>query len=278
MRAANQLMLLKLGGEVIAGPYLAALAADVAVLVTEGVRLVIVHGGGPQASDLQRRLGQIPRIVAGERVTDEATLEVMKMVVAGKVNVDLCAALLRAGAKPVGLHGASARVIEAVKRAPKKVSVGGVETLVDYGAVGEVIGINHALLSLLLDDGFVPVVACLGADASGNVFNINGDTVARSLGVALGADSMFVITDVPGVLRDVGDRSSRIPRLTRAEGRAAIKEGVVTGGMIPKLEECFATLEAGIHAVHILGRVGPGDLAREAREPGSVGTVLILSS
>ena len=276
MRAADELMLLKLGGEVIAGPHLRALATDVATLVTEGVRLVIVHGGGPQASELQRRLGQTPRIIGGERVTDEAALEVMKMAVAGKVNVDLCAALLAAGAKPVGLHGASARVIDAVKRPPKRANVDGVDTLVDYGAVGEVVGINRTLLTLLLDGGFVPVVACLGANAAGNVFNINGDTVARSLGVALGAASMFVITDVPGVLRDVRDRSSRIPRLTRDEGRQAIRDGIVTGGMTLKLEECFATLEAGIGAIHIFGRPAPGDLAREASEPGSVGTVILL--
>jgi acetylglutamate kinase len=145
---------------------------------------------------------------------------------------------------------------------------------VDLGLVGDVTGVGKDLISLLIDRGYVPVLACLGAGAGGEVFNINADTVANQVAIALGAD-LFLISDVPGVLRDVTDPSSRIPRLTIDEGRSLIASGAVTRGMIPKLEESFAALGEGVRAIHILGRLAPGDLVREGSAPGSVGTVLI---
>ena len=171
---------IKLGGEVVSGPHMGTLAADVAELSDEGTRIIIVHGGGPQATALQKALGQTPNIVAGRRITDAETLDVMKMVVAGKVNVDLCSALLAKGARPVGLHGASSNIIRAKKRAPHIVSGGGPEPI-DFGHVGDVVGVNRELLALLSDAGYVPVVACLGADSSGAIFNINADVVANHL-------------------------------------------------------------------------------------------------
>ena len=267
-------IVLKLGGDVVAGPYLGAIATDVAALARAGTPVVLVHGGGPQATALQKQLGQSPNIVGGRRITDEATLDVMKMTLAGKVNVDLCAALVAAGARPVGLHGASSCVIRAVKRPPRVVSGGGPDPI-DFGFVGDVTGLHHELLSLLLGAGYVPVLACLGADEAGHVYNINADVVANQSAIALGARSLFLVTDVPAVLRDVADPSSRIPHLSLADGKKAIADGVVTKGMIPKLEESFAAIAAGVRAVHIVGRLQPGDLAREAADPGSVGTVLI---
>ncbi len=262
----------KLGGEVIGSAALSVVAPDLAEL-SRRTHLVVVHGGGPQANDLQGRLGMTPRKVAGRRVTDEATLDVMKMVVAGKLNVDLCAALVAAGARPVGLHGASARVIASTRR-PPKVYAGAGPDPVDLGLVGDVDGVGKELLALLLDAGYVPVLACLGAGADGAVFNINADTVANRVAIELGAD-LVLVSDVPGVLRDVTDPSSRIARLTIAEGRALIASGVVTKGMIPKLEESFAALEEGVRAIHIVGRLAPGDLVREGGDPGSIGTVLV---
>ncbi|WP_394838335.1 acetylglutamate kinase [Pendulispora rubella] len=267
-------IVLKLGGDVVAGPYLGAIATDVVALARSGTPVVLVHGGGPQATALQKQLGQTPNIVGGRRITDQATLDVMKMTLAGKVNVDLCAALVAAGARPVGLHGASSCVIRAVKRPPLVVSGGGPDPI-DFGFVGDVTGLHHELLSLLLGAGYVPVLACLGADEAGNVYNINADVVANQSAIALGARSLFLVTDVPAVLRDVADPTSRIPRLSLADGKKAIADGVVTKGMIPKLEESFAAIAAGVRAVHIVGRLQPGDLAREAAEPGSVGTVLV---
>ena len=265
---------IKLGGDVVAGPFMSAIAADVAALRAEGRAIVIVHGGGPQATELQKKLGQTPNIVAGRRVTDDATLDVMKMIVAGKVNVDLCAKLHAAGARPVGLHGASAGAIAATKRPPKVMAGAGPEPI-DYGHVGDVTGVDKALLSTLVAAGYVPVLACLGADPAGRVFNINADTVANRVAVALDAQALVLVTDVPGVLRDVADPSSRIARLSRAEGEKAISDGVITKGMIPKVEESFAAIAEGVRSVVVVGKLGAGDLARAVREPGSVGTVLV---
>lgn len=269
-----ELFVIKLGGEVIAGPELPAIAADVAELTKLGGRIVMVHGGGPQATKLQEALGQTPVQIAGRRVTDAATLDVMKMVVAGKLNVDLCAALLGAGALPVGLHGASACIVEAEKRPPKVYSGAGPDP-VDLGLVGDVKTVRHDLIDLLLSRGYIPVVACLGANRRGDVFNINADIVGNRMAVELRADGLILVSDVPGVLRDVNDPSSRIRSLTMREGRALINEGAVTKGMIVKLEESFAALLSGVRRIHIVGRLGPGDLAREAHTPGSVGTVLL---
>lgn len=272
--AAKKPVVVKLGGEVVAGPYMAAIAADIAEMRERGTAVVVVHGGGPQATDLQRRLGQTPTIVGGRRVTDEATLDVMKMVVAGKVNVDLCSALLAAGARPVGLHGASARAV-AAKRRPPKVITGAGPDPVDLGFVGDVVGINDTLLSVLIDAGFVPVLACLGADETGQVFNINADAVANPIAIRLDAQALVLVTDVPAVLRDVNDPDSRIATLTMAEGLRAIEEGVITKGMIPKVEESFAAIQQGVRAVHVVGRLSRGDLARAVSNPGSIGTVLV---
>jgi acetylglutamate kinase len=259
-------LLVKLGGEVVAGPRIASIASDLAALVGAGHRVAVTHGGGPQASALSRRLGIEPRLLGGRRITDEATLDVMKMVIAGQVNVDLCSALRRAGLRPIGL----ADVVEAVRRPPRVVSGGG-DQPVDLGLVGDVTGFDLPMLDAAWSAGRLPVVASLGHDRAGNVYNINADIVANQLAGALAADCLLLVTGTPGVLARVDDPSSRIARLTAAEARRAIADGVVTGGMIPKLEESLEALRLGAHAIHILD----GDLARAVREPGSVGTVLI---
>ncbi|HSD89211.1 MAG TPA: acetylglutamate kinase, partial [Kofleriaceae bacterium] len=145
---------------------------------------------------------------------------------------------------------------------------------VDMGFVGDVMGFNLDLIHTLWDAKYVPVIACLGADAEGGVYNINADMVGNQLAAALESDRLFLVTSTPGVLRDVNDPASRIGQLTCAEARAAIKDGTVSGGMIPKLEEAMAVVDQGVGAIHILGKLGPGDLVRAVREPGSVGTTL----
>jgi acetylglutamate kinase len=267
-------IVVKLGGEVVASAALAVVARDLAEIARRGGRVVLVHGGGPQATRLQERLGMTPVQVAGQRVTDEATLDVMKMAVAGKVNVELCAALVAAGARPVGLHGASARVIAATRRPPQVYAGAGPEP-VDLGLVGDVTAVGEALLALLVDAGYMPVLACLGAGEDGAIYNINADTVASRAAVELGAEGLFLISDVPGVLRDVRDPATRVPRLTVADGRALIASGAVTKGMIPKLEASFAALAEGVTRVHVVGRLAPGDLIREREAPGAVGTVIV---
>lgn len=273
-RKTSETIVVKLGGEVIASGAMAAIAADVAELSGRGDFLVVVHGGGAQVTELQTKLGQTPTVIGGRRVTDAAALEIIKMVVAGKMNVDVCAALVAAGARPVGLHGASSLVVNASKRPPRVVSGGG-PAPIDFGLVGDVVGTNRELIALLSAAGYVPVIACIGADAQGSVFNINADVVAANLAAELDAQAVVLVSDVSGVLRDVGDPRSRIERLTVAEGRRAIAEGIVTKGMIPKLEESFAALAKGVRAVHIVGGLAKGDLVRTVTHPGAIGTVVI---
>ncbi|MBX3128439.1 MAG: acetylglutamate kinase [Polyangiaceae bacterium] len=268
-------VVVKLGGEVIRGSRLGAIARELAGLAAlddagSGARVVITHGGGPQTTALQQALGQKPDIVAGRRITDDAALEAIKMAVAGVANVDLCAALLAEGLAPVGLHGASAKVVRATRRPPRVVTGGGPHPI-DFGHVGDVASVNRELLEVLLAHGYSPVLACLGADDAGRVYNINADIVATRVAIAVGATDLFLLMDVPGVLREVSDPSSRISRLTMDEARRLIGAGAVAGGMIPKLEESFAALEGGVARVHLL----PGELARAARDPGSVGTLLV---
>ena len=266
-------LVVKIGGEVVGSGEAAILAKDLRVLVQDGARVAIVHGGGPQATELQKRLGLPTQQIAGRRVTDAATLDVMKMVVAGKLNVDLCSTLAAAGLSAVGLHGASGLVVRAVRRPAKPYTPGG--EAVDLGFVGDVVGFNLALLELLWSANHVPVIACLGADDTGGVYNINADMVGNQLAATLKAERLFLVTSTPGVLRDVNDPTSRLTQISRADARAAIADGTVRGGMIPKLEEAMAVIEHGVGAIHILGKLAPGDLVRAVREPGSVGTTLV---
>jgi len=266
-------IVVKLGGNAIEGAGLSAVARDVAKLRTEGTSVVIVHGGGPQTSALQEKLGQVPVKIAGRRVTDEAALDALKMAVGGKLNIDTCAALLAAGASPLGLHGASGLVVEAERR-PPAVLRGGPPEPVDLGLVGDVISINLELLDLLERAGHVPVLACIGAARDGTIFNINADVVANQVAIALRAEALVLVSDTPGLLRDVKDPSSRLARIDEAEAMRGIDSGTITAGMIPKVEEAFAAVRAGVGRVHIVGCIGEGDLARELAAPGSVGTVL----
>jgi acetylglutamate kinase len=259
-------IVVKLGGEVIAGEQLDALAGDLASLADEAVPLIITHGGGPQTTALSRRLGLETRLVAGRRYTDDATLEAVKMTLAGQVNVDLCARLRAHGLRPVGLHDA----VHAVRR-PKKVMAGAGPDAVDLGHVGDVTGFDLDLLAALCAGGWLPVVACLGNGPDGAVYNINADLVANQLAGAVRARTLLLITGTPGVLTDVNDPSTRVSRLTVAEGRRMIEDGRVQGGMVVKLEESFAALALGARSIHILS----GDVARALREPGSTGTLLV---
>jgi acetylglutamate kinase len=276
-------VVIKLGGDVLGGESLAAVAADVAAVATAtgGARhrLVLVHGGGPQATALSERLGLAPRIVGGRRVTDAATLDVMKMIVAGQLDVDLVVALRAAGARAVGLSGTSG-VVRARRRPPRVVAGGGPDP-VDFGLVGDVVGFDLALLSTLGDARYLPVVACLGlaepepsspSPSLGQALNINADVVASQLAAAVRARALVAVTQVGGVRRDKDDPTTRIPRLTVAEARAAIADGTVKGGMIPKLEEAFAPLAAGVEAVHI---VAPGEVAAALDTPGARGTLIV---
>jgi acetylglutamate kinase len=260
----------KLGGDVLSGAALANVAADIARARSAGRRLIVVHGGGPQTTELSRQLGIEPRLVGGRRITDPASLDVVKMVVAGRLNVDLVAALRGAGVPAVGLSGSSG-VVRAHRRPPRAVS-GSDGALVDFGLVGDVEAVDRGVLDALDSAGLLPVLACLGAGAAGEVLNINADVVASQLAAAVGAAALVACTAVGGVRRDKDDPATRLARLTVAEAKAAIAAGTVQGGMIPKLEEAFAPLAAGVGAVHI---VAPGEIAAALAAPGTAGTLLV---
>lgn len=265
---------IKVGGQVFADDVLHNVCTDIAALTARGDRVVMVHGGGPQATALQKRLGLEPNIVAGRRITDTDTLDVMKMVVGGKLNMELCAALTAAGSKPIGLTGASSQAVRATKRPPGPIAGAGPDP-VDMGWVGDVQGVNHDLLELLLGAGYVPVLACLGGSPDGDIFNINGDVVANYVASSIEADHLVLVTSVPGVLANVEDTDSRIRTITPSEAEASIDDGTIAGGMIPKVYESVRGLERGIGAIHIVGHLGPGQLLREIDDPGSVGTAVI---
>jgi acetylglutamate kinase len=268
-------MVVKVGGEVVADPEsLSLFARELRALSDSGTRLAVVHGGGPQATALSQRLGITPRIIGGRRITDEGTLEVMKMVLAGSVNLAIVSALVAQGLRPIGLAGPSAGLIQARRRRPVKVTGGGPEPI-DLGLVGDVTDVNTALITLLVGADYLPVIASLGGDENGAVYNINADIVAAAVASELAAARLFLVTGAPGVLRNPDDPSSRIPRLTASEAQAAIAGGQIRGGMIPKLEEALKVLGSRIGAIHIVGARSPGYLSGEATSPGSVGTVLL---
>jgi len=272
---------LKFGGEVVADtPRLAAVLGEVAQLAQAGWRFILCHGGNPQANALTGALGLERTQVGGRRVTDAATLRVMKQVLAGECNVDVVSAAMGQGLRAVGISGVSAGTVTA-KRRPPKVMTGCGPDPVDFGFVGDIERIETGLVRTLWDAGYTPVMNTLGIDPATDpstgvrgVYNINADTVSSALAAELGVNHLFLMTGVPGVLGDKDDPSTRIPRLTVSDAGAAIADGVIVGGMIPKIEEAIKNLALGVGAIHILG-AAEGALRNEARESGSVGTVLL---
>jgi len=273
---AGRWFVVKVGGELAADR--TRLAGSVGAAIGEflgaGIKICVVHGGGPQATELGRRLGLEPTIVGGRRVTDPETLQVMKMTVAGQVSVDVAAAMRLAEVPALCTTGVSSGLLDVVRRPPRPISGAGPDP-VDLGLVGDIVGVDVGALDRLASAGFVPVLGCLGGDGGGNVFNVNADTVASQVAAKLRAAKLFLVSNVPGVLRDRNDPSTRMPRLTAAEAREQIASGAISGGMIPKVEEPLAMLEEGIEAVHIVGIDPSTSILDEAREPGSRGTAFV---
>ena len=265
------LVVVKVGGDVLQDDaQRAGLGPNVRGLVDAGARVVVLHGGGPQVTALQERLGLVARKVAGRRVTSPADLAVVVQAICGEVNVGLVSTLLAAGVRAFGCHGASGAMVLAHKREPMRVP--GVDEPVDYGEVGDVARVDDAGLRALTDAGFVPVVATLGVDEGGRVFNINADTTAVAVAQALAADVLLLVTAVGGVFHDVKNPSTRIPTLTRASARALIDAGAITGGMIPKVEEALSILDDGVGAVAVLGAQDAGAFVSALTGDGARGT------
>jgi acetylglutamate kinase len=273
----NKTFVIKAGGAVLSNPEaVKSIAQQCAMMSDLGIRIVLVHGGGAQATKLSRRLGIEPQMIAGRRITDAETLEVAKMVYAGTVNVDLVSALREQGAAPVGISGVDAGMIVAKRRPLVKIKDdSGNERTVDFGFVGDIQSVNTNLCTKLLQDGFLPVVACLGADEKGHPLNINGDTVAEALAKALEAEKLIFLTDMPGILRDSGDPSSLIPFADADELASVLESGIVAGGMRPKVEACIRAATAGVKRTHIIDGTAVRSLLLEVFTGEGTGTMIV---
>ncbi len=250
-----------------------ALASNVRALVDAGHPVVILHGGGPQVSRLQQRLGLSENKIAGRRITSPEDLIAVEQGLCGEVNVALVSALLAGGVEAFGFHGASGRTISAHRRPPRVISGGG-SAPIDFGEVGDVEAIEARGLRALLAEGFVPVIATLGVNARGEIFNINADTTSVRLAATLEARTLLMATRVGGVFRDLEDPESRFSAIDEPEARKLIRDGVIAGGMIPKVEEALGVLEEGVQAIAVVG-VEPEDaFVQVLEENPEVGTAI----
>jgi len=262
-RFANKTIVIKYGGHAMTDEELrASFARDVVLLKTIGVRPVVVHGGGPQIEALLRRLGKESSFIDGRRVTDDATMEVVEMVLGGRLNREIVALVNSAGGRSIGLTGNDASMLQVRRR------------LVDgrdLGRVGEVVAVDAGPIQAVSDAGYVPVVAPLGVDADGLTYNVNADEAAGSIARALSAEKLILLTDVEGV-KDPGGKL--ISRLDRDQVRKLIGEGTIQGGMIPKVECCLDALSGGVERAHIIdGRILHAVLL-EVFTDGGVGTLI----
>lgn len=276
-RWRGKTFLVKIGGALADdGEALASMAQDIALLHNVGIRVCIVHGGGPQATQLSERLGLEPRFVEGRRITDEGTLEVAKMVFAGKISLEIVGALRGEGLRAVGLSGVAGDLIHAKRRAPTKVKdpKTGEFREIDMGHVGDIVSVDTTLLRVLVDNGFVPVVSPLGADERGKVLNINADTVATAFAVHMKVDKFLFMTDVDGILRKRDDPKSLYSTLTVSKVRKLIDDGVISGGMIPKVKACTDAVAGGVERVHILNGEKPHTILLEIFTKRGVGTLV----
>lgn len=234
---------------------LASLAEELALLHQVGIKICVIHGGGKQLSELAKKLGVAQTVIDGRRVTDDDTLELAKMIFAGKINTDILAALRQRGTNAVGLSGVDGNIVHAEKRPPKMVTnreTGETKTI-DFGNVGDVLQINSHLLQLLLDADYLPVVSSLGADSDGQVFNINADTIAAEIAAQLKAEKLILLSDVNGIYTDANDEKTKLSRLSAQEAEAMIRDGRATGGMIPKLQSLIDILNQGVKSAHVIG-------------------------
>ena len=266
-RFAGARIVVKYGGNAIAGgdeaTALQSFADDVLALHSVGILPVVVHGGGPQIGELLQRLGKKSEFRDGLRVTDDDTLEVARMVLVGKVNSDLVGAINVKRGVAVGLSGEDATLIVATRREP------------DIGYVGDVVAVNTKILDHLLSGGFIPVIATIGADAVGQAYNINADTVAGAVATALGAEKLIFLTDVAGIRADAADPASVISTLSDKELAELIADGSVNSGMIPKAAACIDAVSGGVRSAHILDGRTAHALLVELFSEGGIGTMVV---
>ena len=244
-RYTGKIVVVKYGGNAMVNEQLKQqVMEDIVLLWLIGVRIVLVHGGGPEITDLMNRLGKQAEFIDGLRVTDKETVDIVQIVLAGKVNKTLVNLLEMHGGKAIGLSGMDGRLIEATPKDPR------------LGYVGTVTKIHEKPITDLLNNGYIPVISTIGCDRQGNAYNINGDTAAAHIAGALCAERMILMTDIAGILRDKDDPSTLIPEMTLSQARELRESGIISGGMIPKVDCCVTALNAGVkNAVIMDGRV-----------------------
>jgi acetylglutamate kinase len=267
-RFAGRIIVVKYGGAAMKDSSLKdKVMRDVVFLSCVGLRPVLVHGGGPEINSWLDKLGIEPQFKNGLRVTDAATMDVVEMVLVGRVNKEIVALINQAGGAAVGLCGKDGNLIKARPQGDEGI-----------GFVGEVTATNVQLIEALVRDGYIPVISSVAADDRGQAYNINADTVAGEIAAALGAEKLILMTDTAGILRDYKDASTLIPKVDIQEARGLIQEGVVSGGMIPKVNCCVRSLAQGVKAAHIIdGRI-PHSLLLEVFTDSGIGSMIVASA
>ena len=263
----DKIIVVKYGGNAMISENLRrAVLSDIVLLHQMGIRVVVVHGGGPEISDMLKRIGKEGVFVNGLRYTDPETMEIVQQVLCGKVNKDLVSLIDEYGGKAMGLCGMDGRMIEAVKKD---------DDGYDYGLVGSITGIHTTPITDVLEAGYIPVISTVAAGADGEkCYNINADTAAAQIAAALGAEKLIILTDVLGLLRDVNDPETLISKCRVSEVPVLVKEGVIKGGMIPKIQCCVEAVRRGVRRAHILdGRIEHSVLIELLTDAG-VGTMI----
>lgn len=264
---AGHTVVVKYGGAAMKDSTLkAGVLRDIVLMACVGIRPVVVHGGGPEINTWLEKLGIEPQFKNGLRVTDAATMDVVEMVLVGRVNKELVSLINQAGGAAVGLCGTDGNLIKA--RPQKQAGI---------GFVGEVTSIDTRLVASLVEDGYIPVLSSVAEDQSGQAYNINADTAAGEIAAALGAEKLILMTDTPGILEDYQDPSSLIYRLDIQKARELIDKGIVRGGMIPKVNCCVRSLAQGVRAAHIIDGRLPHSLLLEIFTDTGIGSMIVAS-
>ena len=256
---------------------MSSLAEELALLHQVGIRICVVHGGGKQLSDLAEKLGVDQTVIEGRRVTNDETLDLAKMIFSGKINTEILAALRQHSVHPVVLSGIDGGVVTAVRRPPRNVlnkQTGETET-VDFGHVGDIVEIDTRLINLLLENGYLPVISSLGASETGEIYNINADTVASEIAANLGAEKLVLLSDVNGIYLDANDETTKLSRLTVSDAEHLIESGRATGGMIPKLQNLIVLLRRGLRSAHVISGSKRNALLSEVFTDEGTGTMLV---
>jgi acetylglutamate kinase len=264
---ANRTIVVKYGGAAMKESHLKQqVVRDIVLLSCVGIRPVLVHGGGPEINTWLGKLGIEPQFKNGLRVTDAATMDVVEMVLVGRVNKEIVSLINQAGGLGVGLCGKDANLIVARPQGEEGI-----------GFVGEVNSVNTKLIELLVDNHYIPVVSSVATDENGQAYNINADTAAGEIAAALGAEKLILMTDTPGILEDYHQPETLIAKLDIQEARDLINKGIVGGGMIPKVNCCVRSLAQGVRAAHIIDGRTPHALLQEIFTDAGIGTMLVAS-